>query len=143
MDKNTIALFSSKKTDHWQTPKHVYDALDGEFFFDFDLCPLNPLQNGLTCQWGKRNFVNPPYSNVIGFLRKAWQELEKGNADLCVFLTFANTDTKWFHDYLYHKAELRFIKGRIKFLSAHGKTINSAMRPSMIAILTRSSIQGS
>ena len=54
-----------------------------------------------------------------------------------MFLTFANTDTKWFHEYCYNKAELRFIKGRLKFLDETGKEKNSAMRPSMITILRK------
>ena len=135
MNKQQIKLFQSKKTDNWATPKYLYDELDKEFDFDFDPCPLNSTFNGLDVRWGKRNFINPPYSNVIGFLEKAHIELKKGNADVCVFLTFANTDTKWFHRYCYGKGELRFIKGRLKFVDEDGKTKNSAMRPSMLIIL--------
>lgn len=137
MDKNTIRLFQSKKTDNWQTPKYLYDQLNDEFDFDFDPCPLNSTFDGLQCDWGKRNFVNPPYSNIKAFLEKSKQEIEKGNADLCVFLVFSNTDTKWFHDYCYHKAELRFIKGRVKFLNEDGQKLENAMRPSMIVIFRK------
>lgn len=137
MDDNTIKLFMSKKTDNWQTPKDLYDKLNKEFNFDFDPCPLNPTFDGLSIDWKKRNFVNPPYSKVKEFLVKALIELNKGNAEVCVFLTFANTDTVWFHDYIYNKAEIRFIKGRLKFLDEFGNIQNSAMRPSMIAILKK------
>jgi site-specific DNA-methyltransferase (adenine-specific) len=134
MNEQQIKLFSSKKTDNWQTPKDLYDELNQEFNFDFDPCPLNSTFDGLECDWGKRNFINPPYSNVKGFLKKAHEQLKKGKADLCVFLTFANTDTKWFHDYCYRQAEIRFIKGRIKFMDETGKSKNSAMRPSILII---------
>ena len=117
MNTQQIKLFQSKKTDDWQTPQWLYDGLNDEFDFDFDPCP-----------------INPPYSNVKGFLKKAHKELENGNAEVCVFLTFANTDTKWFHDYCYKQAEIRFIKGRLKFLDATGKIKNSAMRPSIVLI---------
>jgi hypothetical protein len=40
------------------------------------------------------------------------------------------TDTKWFHDYIYGHAEIRFLKGRLKFVGAK----NSAPFPSMIVI---------
>jgi len=53
------------------------------------------------------------------------------------FLTFSNTDTKWFHNYIYGKAEIRFIKGRLRFLDENGKRKNSAMRPSMIVIMRK------
>lgn len=140
MDKNTIKLFGSKKTDDWQTPPEIYKELDEEFDFDFDPCPLNPIKDGLKIDWGKRNFVNPPYSKVKQFLIKAEHEIKKEwGADLCVFLVFANTDTKWFHEHIYNKpnVKIRFLKGRVKFLDRDGKRSNSAMRPSMIVIMER------
>ncbi len=42
----------------------------------------------------------------------------------------ARTDTKWFHKYVLNKAEIRFIKGRLKF----GDGSNSAPFPSMVVI---------
>lgn len=33
----------------------------------------------------------------------------------------ARTDTKWFHDYIYGKAEVRFLRGRLHFVSAGGQ----------------------
>ena len=137
MDKNTIRLFGSKKTDHWQTPKELYEELDNEFNFNFDPCPLNATVDALAINWKERCFVNPPYSKVKEFLIKAWEEIEKGNTDVAVFLTFSNTDTKWFHDHIYDKAELRFIKGRLKFLDENGVKQGSAMRPSMVAVLRK------
>ena len=134
MDENTIKLFSSKKTDNWQTPKELYNELDREFKFNFDPCPLNSTFDGLKCDWGKRCFVNPPYSKVKEFLIKAQSELYQGKSEVCVFLTFANTDTSWFHDYIYGIAEIRFLRGRIKFLDEKGNKRGSSMRPSMICI---------
>lgn len=136
MNEQQIALFGSKKTDDWRTPMAFYKKLDDEFHFDCDPCPYQSTFDGLTTQWGRRCFVNPPYSKVREFLKKASLEILSGHTDLAVFLTFSNTDTKWFHEYLYHKAELRFVKGRLKFVGENG-TKNSAMRPSMIAILRR------
>lgn len=42
----------------------------------------------------------------------------------------ARTDTQWFHEYIYGHAEIRFIKGRLKF----GNAQNNAPFPSMIVI---------
>ncbi len=138
MDKNTIQLFGSKKTDNWQTPPELLEKLNEEFDFDFDPCPLRPNFDGLKVDWGKRNFVNPPYSKVKQFLEKAHKEMRKEwGADCCVFLTFANTDTKWFHDLVYERAEIRFIKGRLRFLDEDGQVQSSAMRPSIILIFKR------
>ena len=98
---------------------------------------LNSTFNGLERDWGKSNFVNPPYSNVKGFLQKAHEQLDKGDSKHNSFLNLANTDTKWFHDYCYGQSELRFIKGRLKFLDASGQEQNSAMRPSMLIIFKK------
>lgn len=131
MNNNQIALFSSKKTDDWATPKWLYDDLDREFHFDFDPCPLHSSFDGLSCDWNGNIFVNPPYSKVEDFLRKAHEELRGGRAKVIVFLVFANTDTRWFHEYVYHKAEIRFLRGRVKFV---GEAQHGAMRPSMLVI---------
>ena len=43
----------------------------------------------------------------------------------------ARTDTKYFHEFIYHKAkEIRFVKGRLKF----GGSKNSAPFPSMVVV---------
>lgn len=133
MDENTIKLFGSKKTDDWATPSWLYEKLDDEFHFSFDPCPLNSTFDGLKIDWNGNIFVNPPYSQVKQWLIKAHQELKK-NARLIVFLVFTNTDTAWFHDYVYGKAELRFIRGRIKF---DGFSKAGAMRPSMLCIFRK------
>lgn len=49
---------------------------------------------------------------------------------VAVMLIPARTDTKRFHDYIYGKAEVRFIKGRLKF----GDCENSAPFPSMVVV---------
>ena len=132
MNNQQINLFRSKQSDDWATPSWLYEQLDAEFHFDLDPCPLNSTFDGLKIPWYGSVYVNPPYSNVEKFLAKAHEELSAGRAHTIVFLVFANTDTKWFHQYVYHQAEIRFLKGRIKFI-APGKK-NCAMRPSMLAI---------
>lgn len=52
---------------YWLTPPELYAALDAEFHFDFDPCPW-PLPfgfDGLTCEWGQSNYVNPPFGSII------------------------------------------------------------------------------
>ena len=51
--------------DNWATPPEVYKILDDEFRFDFDPCPLHHKVDGLTIEWGKSNFVNPPYNRKL------------------------------------------------------------------------------
>lgn len=39
-------------------------------------------------------------------------------------------NTAWFHDYIYRRAEIRFVRGRLKF----GGSRNSAPFPSMVCV---------
>ena len=123
------ALFSSK-SDHWSTPPDIYDALHAEFHFDFDPCPLLSRESGLTHTWNGNVFCNPPYSKIGEFLRKGIWHLAHGDCRLLVYLVPARTDTAWFHDLCWGQAEIRFIRGRLKF----GNAKNGAPFQSMIII---------
>ena len=110
----TFQLLQAHKQD-CKTPHELYRQLNEEFNFTFDPCPLNPEFNGLNIDWYGRVFVNPPYNNIPKWLEKAHRELEKGNCEVVVFLLPVDTSTRWFHDYIIGQAEIRFIKGRLRF----------------------------
>ncbi len=112
-------MFSSA-TDHWSTPKDVYDALDREFHFDFDPCPLGGFiggthdgETGIGMAWGYSNFVNPPYSDIKIWVEECYRHWQLGQT--VVILIPSRTDTRWWHDYVMKATEIRFIKGRLKF----------------------------
>lgn len=126
-------------SDHWATPKEVYDKLNEEFNFDFDPCPLHSTFDGLQMEWGKSNFINPPYSRKKkeAFIIKAVEESRKGKR--CIMLLPVSTSTKVFHNYILPNAkEIRFHKGRIAFLGVNTKgeyvTNKKPMHDSMIVI---------
>ena len=124
--------------DDWATPKELYDKLDDEFNFDFDPCPLHSDFDGLKIDWKNSNFINPPYSRMLkeAFIRKAYEESLKGK--LCVMLLPVSTSTKIFHEVIYHNAEIRFLKGRVKFegYNTFGELVSNkcGMHDSMIVI---------
>lgn len=128
--------------DDWATPNYLYDELNKEFDFDFDPCPFMhdiELWNGLDISWGKRNFINPPYSRKLkeAFVKKAIEESKLGK--LCVMLLPVSTSTVLFHDYILpNKKEIRFIFKRVKFSGYNTKgefvTNNCGMHDSMIVI---------
>lgn len=79
---------------------------------------------------GESVFCNPPYGRELPrWVRKAYEESQKDNT-LVVMLIPARTDTKYFHDYILNRSEIRYIEGRLKF----GDSKNSAPFPSMIVI---------
>lgn len=143
MDK---ILFSSM-FDGWRTPDELFKKLDNEFHFGIDVaadkenakCPvyITKEENALLKDWGGRGaiFCNPPYSRKLGeWVEKAVFEHHR-TGETVVLLIPARTDTKWFHKFvLPYAREIRFIKGRIKFLDRDGKLVNSATFPSMVVI---------
>lgn len=54
-----------------------------------------------------------------------------------VLLVPARTDTSWFHDYIYGKAEIRFVRGRLCFTDEDGNTVSSAPFPSMLVVYNK------
>ena len=113
-----MGYIPKSKSDKWQTPLEIYDPLNSEFNFNFDPCPIDWKEgdvNGLDIEWGSSTFCNPPYSSTAKWIKKAADESKKGKT--VVMLVNAITDTKAFHEYIYNKAEVRFIKGRIKFIN--------------------------
>ena len=141
---NTQVMFSSK-TDLWATPQDFYDKLNEEFQFNLDPCAtkenakceryFTKEQDGLKQDWkGSRVFCNPPYGRAIkDWVRKCSEESKKINT-LVVMLIPARTDASYFHEYIYNKVEIRFVRGRLKF----GDSNNSAPFPSMIVVFNES-----
>lgn len=134
------ALFKSEKMD-WETPQWLFDQLNEEFDFGLDAA-ANALNrkcdswiseeiDALQVDWyGDGNvWLNPPYGRHIGqWIEKAYQESRKGMT--VVVLVPARTDTAWWHDWAMQAAEIRFIRGRLKFVGA----ASSAPFPSAILI---------
>lgn len=131
-------MYSSDKMD-WGTPQALYDQLDAEFHFNLDAAASDEnhkhknyytsYDDGLNSEWSSSTFCNPPYGRAVGsWVHKAYMESLKGNT--VVMLLFARTDTAWFHDWVHGKAEIRFLRGRIKF---EGAKYNAPF-PSMIVI---------
>lgn len=140
---NKAVMFSSKNDD-WETPQDLFDSLNEEFHFSLDPCCAHEnakcekrytvAENGLTQDWsGETVFCNPPYGRELPkWIQKCAEESQKKDT-LVVMLIPARTDTKAFHEYIYGKAELRFVKGRLKF----GGSKNAAPFPSMVVVFNK------
>lgn len=81
---------------YWITPPDIYEMLDQEFNFTFDPCPFPKPDDfdGLTCEWGDSNYVNPPFGSIIhegkkkgptAWARKAIAEANKGKSVVMVY----------------------------------------------------------
>ena len=137
--KNLKVMLSSEDME-WETPQDFFDELDKEFNFTLDPCATKETakckkfytkeDDGLIQNWkGETVFCNPPYGRAI----KDWVK-KCAEADIkVVMLIPARTDTKYFHKYIYNHAEIRFIKGRLKFRT-NGEEKDAAPFPSMLVI---------
>ena len=128
----------SSQTNEWATPQDFFDTLNEEFNFTLDPCATKENakctkfytmeDDGLSKSWDNEVvFANPPYGRSIKHWVKKASEAVGG---VVVLLIPARTDTSYFHEYIYNKAEIRFLKGRLKF----GDSKNSAPFPSLVAI---------
>jgi site-specific DNA-methyltransferase (adenine-specific) len=122
--KLTPGMFTSR-TEEWATPAYVFNALDAEFHFTLDVCAtrenakcdtyFDKASNGLSQSWGGICFMNPPYGKEIGkWMEKAYREAQKGAVVVC--LIPARPDTRWWHDWVMKAQEIRFVRGRLKFV---------------------------
>lgn len=128
----------SSKTDLWSTPQDFFDELNKEFNFTLDPCATSDNakcdkfytkeDDGLEQDWSNEVvFMNPPYGREIG----KWVEKASKEKAIVVCLVPSRTDTRWWHDYVIEGgAEVRFIKGRLKF----GGATNSAPFPSAVVV---------
>jgi len=123
-------LFSSNRDD-WETPQPFFDRLDQEFSFTLDPCANDQnhkcalyytrVQDGLARPWtGHTVWVNPPYGKKVlpNWVRKCWLACQHGTT--VVLLIPARTDTAYWHDYVMQSAEVRLVRGRLRFVGAKG-----------------------
>ena len=135
-----MSYIPKSKSDKWKTPSDLYTELNNEFNFNFDPCPIDWIEgvdiDGLTIDWGTSTFVNPPFSKCSLWIKKAHEESKRGNT--IVMLINAITDTKAFHEYIYNKQTIRFIKGRIKFINPKNPDVRMPnVKASMIVIFRK------
>lgn len=155
---NLTACFSTGK-DNWATPESVFQPLNDEFHFSIDgaadqtnhKCAMwygsgGVCENGIdaicTRQHSGWLWCNPPYSRKFQprFIEACAVRRE------CVMLLPARTDTVAFHTFIWNKlihqpypgVEIRFLKGRIRFVGAPQN--GSAPFPSMIVIFRHGSL---
>ena len=119
-------LFFSSERDDWETPPEIFEPLNEEFQFTLDPCCypytakckkfFTKEDDGLSKDWsGERVFMNPPYGRRIGkWIEKAFEESQKGALVVC--LIPSRTDTNYWHDFCMKAKEIRFLRGRVKFI---------------------------
>lgn len=160
--KGQNALFSSSTKDawrdEWQTPNWLFDQLNSEYHFELDAastwqnkkCKFSFTKfetDALQMDWlyaADCFFLNPPYSKIAEFMKKAYEEALRGATVVC--LIPARTDTRYWHEYCMKASEIRFIKKRVKFdnpSAPEGMKMSSATFPSAVVIFDERMLRAS
>jgi site-specific DNA-methyltransferase (adenine-specific) len=140
MNKNTLDVMFSKKSDNWETPQDFYDGLNKEYHFTLDPCAIKENakcpkfytieDDGLIQNWKDEIvFVNPPYGDISSWVSKCYYEYTLYNATV-ILLIPARTDTKYFQEYCLRCTSLGFVEGRLTF----GNCESPAPFPSVIVV---------
>jgi len=142
---------TSKRADqkhYWLMPPDKMGLLNKEFHFDFDPCPYPKPDgfDGLEADWGKSNWVNPPFTGMkkvlgkrkigpMAWARKAIIEREKGNLSVLILPIYQVRAISFLEDY---GAEIRYI-GKVRWLSVEDRMPNptdiSNIQPCLLLII--------
>jgi hypothetical protein len=122
-----MAFETGNKRDgkhYWLTPPALFDELNAEFRFTYDPCPFPKPDDydGLSAEWGSRNYVNPPFGSYedrssgkkkgpTAWAKKAITEFKKGKTVVMVYPV-----DKWVLMLIQAKAEIRNL-GDVKWLA--------------------------
>ncbi|MGP0003046.1 MAG: DNA N-6-adenine-methyltransferase [Acetobacteraceae bacterium] len=108
--------------DEYGTPQALFDHYDRIYHFTFDVCSTPQLakckkfytleQDGLQQEWIGVCWMNPPYSALRKWVKKAYEAAKNGAVVVALLPMF--TDAAWFHDYASH-ATIEVLKGRLQF----------------------------
>ena len=127
-------------SDLWATPPEVFEALDKEFCFGFDVCAEYETakcsdywtieDDALSKDWAEDAksripgaglieigtiWCNPPYSNIKPWVEKAIEA--QLNGQMTVMLVMCDPSVKWFSLAQQYASETRFVTdGRLAFL---------------------------
>lgn len=123
--------FEQNRSDYETPPELIQKGLRmARIFTDFecDVCCsrenvpayhhfINGKTDGLKERWYGLNWCNPPYNECIKWIKKAYDEQQKGNST--VMLIPVRTETKYWHEYILYnpKVEIQWLRKGYRFIN--------------------------
>ncbi len=149
---------ASDTVDERITPQWLFDELNAQYGFTLDAAAnasntkcakfFDLGTDGLSQSWqGEAVWCNPPYSDIPGWVEKAWAEINRGNCFVAMLLPANRTEQKWWQELVEpHRDQpsgwvrVRFLPKRINFgvPGNEGAKFNSSP-PFGICVLTMAS----
>lgn len=123
--------FEQKRNDYLSPPELVKMALQNKNreFFDLDTCCsyrnipainyfIDGVSDGLKEPWKRFNWCNPPFDVCAKWIKKAYEEQQKGNET--VMLIPVRTETKYWHDYILFNSnvKIQWLRKGYSFINA-------------------------
>lgn len=124
------------KENDYKTPPVLYrmalDYFKLPYGFSLDVCCTdenipalyhykNGEKDGLKEDWMGYNWCNPPYNECAKWIKKAYEEQQKGRKT--AMLIPARTETGYWHKYIHNKENVKidFLRKGYKFLDKNNK----------------------
>jgi phage N-6-adenine-methyltransferase len=122
-----LGAFTSQETDEWATPpsfvRPLAAALDG---FDLDPCSgaenspvasetFTAAEDGLAQAWFGDVWVNPPYSEMEAWTRKAINEANRSATARVVMLCKGDSSTDWWQSAVRQASAVAMLDRRLSF----------------------------
>jgi len=117
----------NKTKQDYQTDPRLYSPLHQHFGFNYDLAcnkenklckfGITPSEDSLSVDWHLLEgylWLNPPFAKIEPWAKKCYEESLEGAK--IVMLTPASVGSNWFHDWIYKKAWVRFLNGRLTYV---------------------------
>jgi phage N-6-adenine-methyltransferase len=134
------------EVDDRGTPPELFDPLNAVHRFTMDVAaaPHNAkcstyytqVDNGLAQPWMGSVWCNPPYSNLLDWVSKAWAEWETGVPSTIVMLLPANRpEQRWWQEHVEPYRDnggplaVRFLAGRPRFIMPGQTEVLPNQRP--------------
>lgn len=126
--------FEQNRSDYLSPSELVNMALEyiNKDWFDLDVCcteenipALNYYKygknDGLKEEWKNFNWCNPPYNECNKWIKKAYEEQQKGKTT--VMLIPVRTETKYWHDYILFNPDvkIKWLRKGYRFLDPETK----------------------
>jgi len=99
-----------------KTPTHLLDKLNCKYAFDFDPCPIEPTHDAMLINWGRTNYINPPFKHAHAFVAKAVEQAIQYNNKSVVLIPVPIT-SGWFSRVLESHCikKIIFLRSGLKF----------------------------
>lgn len=141
--------FEQKRNDY-ETPPELYQAglRMAKIFTGFacDVCCsrenitayhhfIEGETDGLKADWYDFNWCNPPYNECNKWIKKAYEEQQKGN--YTVMLIPVRTETKYWHDYILFNdfVEIKWLRKGYRFINPDTKEYMGVFKNALALVL--------